>query len=156
MNVRLRKDAIPHLSDEQPDDIDDKDEIDLTSADTSDDDLNAMDMKILRDDDTEALPADTYSMCDKATNTPPLLLQEARETSRKRSTNEKGTSVSPERIWSCSAARSIQEANFVAVKNLKREIKHLEQLVKVKEKKILTFKSILDELKYISSDEDLT
>lgn len=70
---------------------------------------------------------------------------------------DKGTQMSPERIWNTSIYKEIRKSAQVEIDKLRKRVKCLQQTVRRKDKKISTVDNILDNMikqKYQLGDND--
>ncbi|XP_011866751.1 PREDICTED: uncharacterized protein LOC105561407 [Vollenhovia emeryi] len=132
--VRLRENAVPHIFE----DVDDKMDTNETVSALPE----FLDTQVKTEDCFEE-PAncklDTVAVlkCDKGTDTS--------MSPAKRSTQDKGTRISPERIWTMNFSNMeiIRKASNAEIEHLRKRIRTLKQQISRKDKKIDIIKSML-------------
>lgn len=144
--VRLRENAIPHIFEDMLCDGTEttmKNETEILPAQSVKATILTEPLNIKMENNLEQ-DSVIHSVCDKETNTPSSLSQEMR-----RSTEDKETRISPERIWDMnfSNMEAIRKERCTEIKNLRKQIQALQRKVWQKHKKIAIMKTILDELK---------
>nr|XP_012222713.1 PREDICTED: THAP domain-containing protein 2-like isoform X2 [Linepithema humile] len=102
--------------------------------------MNFLNLKMNAEDGKET--SIMCSTCDKATNTSP-------SSSLRRSTEDKETRISPERIWNMNnpTVEAIRKAARVEIEILRKKMKVMRQKLLRKEKKIAIMKTTLNKLK---------